>query len=89
MNAAVGSVGATRTRAAQDATPPSTARALPAIAAPSDMMSLLAATQLAMRDARTSQAKSSAQEAALRRGESIEKARDAEKAAEAAQRAAD
>jgi hypothetical protein len=62
---------------------------MPTLVPPGDLVSLLAAAQLDARDARASQSKSSAQSASAKRDESLEKARDAEKAAAEAEQAAE
>lgn len=88
MTAAVGAVGATRAGApkASDAAP--SGRPIPALPPGGDLMSLLAAAQLEVRDANASAQRAGAERAAGKREDAIEKARDAERQAEQAQRAA-
>lgn len=88
MTAAVGAVGAPRTAPSQGGAHVAPSRPTPALPPGGDLISLLAAAQLDLRDAQASAQKTSAESAAGKRDDSLEKAREAEKAAEAAQRAA-
>jgi hypothetical protein len=89
MTAAISSVAPACARGARGTEGPAPARLPPSLAPPGDLVSMLAAAQLGMRDARANQEKSCAESAATRRDGALEKAREAEKAAAAAQHAAE